>query len=255
MNVAIAEGDALLDNKKNKTPIVFDIVLLGFVLLFSGLVFFYYLYSFSPIKGNSMLNTIESGQCVLLQRRYYSLNRGDIITIDVPTDEKEESAEEAHILIKRVIGLEGDKILFVKSQNGIYVDMYTCKAGQNRFTLAEEKYILEKMRWVDDPDSSLRKKISIIEYKPTEKITEIKLNETYADSEKSALQTEITKNCTTVPSDEIFFLGDNRNYSSDSRNYGTRPLNNIIGKVVKIIDRGSTAEKFFRFMFNNYEST
>ncbi|MCH5350694.1 MAG: signal peptidase I [Clostridiales bacterium] len=255
MNVGIEDGDALLDRQKNKTPIVFDIVLLGFVLLFSGLVFFYYMYSFSPIKGNSMLNTIESGQCVLLQRRYYTLNRGDIITIDVPTDDDDDKEEEAHILIKRVIGLEGDKILFVKSQYGQYVDMYICEVGQSKFKLMNEPYILEKMKWVEDPDSSLRKKISVITYKSEQRITEIDMNEAYSDSDKAALQTEIAKNCTTVPKEEIFFLGDNRNYSSDSRNYGTRPKNKIIGKVIKIIDQGSAAERILRFMFNNYEST
>jgi signal peptidase I len=36
----------------------------------------------------------------------------------------------------------------------------------------------------------------------------------------------------TVPAGEIFVLGDNRSFSSDSRTFGSVPVPNIIGKVI-----------------------
>ncbi|RME70101.1 MAG: signal peptidase I [Chloroflexi bacterium] len=36
---------------------------------------------------------------------------------------------------------------------------------------------------------------------------------------------------TTVPPLNIFVLGDNRNYSNDSRNFGTVPLKNVVGRA------------------------
>ena len=249
MNEGIQEGNALLNNRKNKTPIVFDILLLGFVLFFSAIVIFYYYFAFSPIKGNSMLNTIEWGQSVLLKRHNYTLERGDIITIDVPTD-----TENPHILIKRVVGLEGDKILFVRSEDNIYVDMYICKAGSSNFELAEEPYILERMKWEPKPDSEIYQKVSITEYISAADITDIDITKEYTDKDKKAIQKQITNASYTVKSGEVFFLGDNRNNSNDSRHYGSQPKNMIIGKVIKIFKENSSEEKFFRFLFNNYES-
>lgn len=49
---------------------------------------------------------------------------------------------------------------------------------------------------------------------------------------------EIIKRVTYIAEDRTFFLlGDNLAYSSDSRNFGTIPLKNIMGKVTSKFDR------------------
>ena len=52
------------------------------------------------------------------------------------------------------------------------------------------------------------------------------LDEPYIDS-----QGRYTQQPTQVPEDQYFVLGDNRNNSSDSHNWGTLPSENVVGKA------------------------
>lgn len=125
------------------------------------------------VDGNSMLPTLENGEFVLVSKLSYTLGefkRGDIIVFHFPPNPKEE-------LIKRVIGLPGDRISARHGQ--VYVN-------------------------------------------------DIPLNEPYiADAPYYSGDWVVTEG-------HLFVLGDNRNNSNDSKDWGLLPHENVVGKAALI---------------------
>jgi signal peptidase I len=58
-------------------------------------------------------------------------------------------------------------------------------------------------------------------------VNEVPLDEPYIQAPPLTTMTEII-----VPDDSVFVMGDNRNVSSDSRAWGSLPIEDIIGKAV-----------------------
>jgi signal peptidase I len=125
------------------------------------------------VDGYSMQPTLEDGEFILVNKMSYKwsdIERGDIIVFHFPLNPDEE-------LIKRVIGLPGDKVQVQNHQ--VYV---------NGLPLSEP-YI----------------------------------------SQLPAYSGEWV-----VADGYLFVLGDNRNNSNDSKDWGLLPLENIVGKAVLI---------------------
>lgn len=122
------------------------------------------------VDGLSMQPTLEDGEFILVNKLSYQWNeieRGDIIVFDFPLNMEEE-------LIKRVIGIAGDKV--VVQNNQVFVNDQ----------LLNEPYISQPPRYSGE---------------------------------------------WLVTQGNIFVLGDNRNNSNDSKDWGLLPIENIVGKA------------------------
>ena len=123
------------------------------------------------VYGQSMEPNLHSNQRVVVEKISYNFHeprRGDIVVLKAPK-------VGSGLLIKRVIGLPGEKI--------------EIKGGK--------VYINERP-----------------------------LEEPYLSN-----QTQRDMKPVVVPPNHVFVLGDNRNFSNDSRSFGPVPLENIVGRA------------------------
>ncbi len=221
MQNEINSGDRLF-SPKNKALTVS--LCLTCAVLIAVILFFYWCY-FIPVKGDSMENTVFDGHYCLVQRRTFTLDRGDIAIIDTATN-----GEEEHIVIKRIIGVQGDRLLYMRSADNKTVDLYICKNGETNFIKLDEPYIKEQML-PDDKNPShnvfIDKNGNVI--KLVNHIANLETLDVFTSM--PTLQSFII----TVPDDSIYFLGDNRNVSRDSRYYGAYSLSSVKAKVLLIL--------------------
>lgn len=128
------------------------------------------------VASGSMLPTLEVNDRLVIDKlsyRWSNPGRGDIIVFSPTEKLKQQNMRDT--LIKRVIGLPGEKVEI--KQGRVYIND----------GLLSEKYIAENLRYQWGP--------------------------------------------VTVPAKSYLVMGDNRDYSYDSRYWGFVPHDNIIGKT------------------------
>ena len=211
--IQVSENEMVIEQKKKKSvlEIVLWIVLYLIILLSSTLIILNRVVFFSVyVDGPSMNPTLQSGD-VLFVNKKFEVKEGDIIVID---GEKENPDGDGYVwLIKRAIVIgEKDAVKVVEIKDGkVY-------AGYKNQVLTE----LEES------------------YLPEGTITPLDENN-IGPNNQPIWRWEINEG-------EIFYLGDNRGNSADSRSaYGTCMISQVKGTV------GEFALSFrwlSRFMYN-----
>ncbi len=161
------------------------------------------------IPSESMEHTLLVGDFLLVNKMafapsgtwrwllpYRDIQRGDIIVFHFPPDPPE------HV-VKRVIGLPGDH---VHLENGL--------AWVNGVRL-EEPWVVFEPSYPDDFRDSF----------PTQLYTDPGVDPHWW----MQMRTEVREGDLVVPPDNYFVLGDNRNFSRDSRYWGFVPRDHIVG--------------------------
>lgn len=168
-----------------------------------------YLYSFAfriqMVAGPSMESSFSNGDRVI---SIYDNNirRGDVVIANLDTI-KNQYAQEDEYIIKRVIGVPGDKIIYTKeglSINGDYIKEDYVSAVPSTSNTFNGQFIV----YHEDPNN-----------------------------EGSRLSVSYT----VIPEGYYFLMGDNRNNSKDSREFGLFSEEDIISVVV-IKSSGLNAE-------------
>lgn len=179
-------------------------ILLVILALILGIYVFFRPFT---VSGQSMQPTLKGEEndhdVVMVARITLGYNRGDIVVIDRGDDIP---ATESRYIVKRVIGLGGDRLAFIREETDgeRRISLYIDKNDGKGFVRQNEDYIKNSMSKEDD---GLFLKVDI--------------GNGVSELEKVAYE---------VPRDCLFVMGDNRDNSWDSRHWGAFRRSQSCGK-------------------------
>ena len=217
------------DKKKKQKIIAFNLdwaQTVYFAAFFASVVMFFFLQAFR-IPSASMRNTLLEGDNLFVNKAYYGMRlpfvkknivnfhdiqRGDIIIFRFPAKDKEQSncgePQYGRDFVKRVIALPGEKVE-VKGHTIYINDKELPPQDYAIFSDHDEQIVLNPFKQEEYQ--------KIWEDRKLEKYFGLALRDNFGPI--------------IVPEGQYFAMGDNRDFSCDSRFWGPVPKENIKGKA------------------------
>ncbi|MEO0443314.1 MAG: signal peptidase I [Pseudomonadota bacterium] len=224
----VALIDTLVTAKRRRPdeaePVLVEYSKSFFPVLLIVLVFRSFLVEPFQIPSTSMVPTLKVGDFILVNKFTYGIRlpvirtkvfdisnpkRGDVMVFFPPHQKR--------YFIKRVIGLPGDTVRY--ADNELYI---------NGEKLAVNFIATDTSRLLDANDFCKRARQ---QYQLFEEVVDGKIHQMRRCSLPIAYPGDRSW---VVPADSYFMIGDNRDNSSDSRDWGVVPADNIVGKAFAI---------------------
>lgn len=195
-----------------------------------------FLYEPFKIPSESMLPTLHVGDFILVNKFTYGLRlpvanikvtdgsgvqRGDIMVFRLPENQSKD-------LIKRVVGLPGDRVAYINKRLSINGEPVALQAA-GQLTQVDEQLSLRRFDAVQESFGGKAHTILIDPNLPTFSPLGVR-----SYPQRDQCQYRADGFICTVPAGHYFAMGDNRDNSDDSRYWGFVPDANIVGKAVRI---------------------
>ena len=201
-------------------------------------VFFLRSFLYEPFKipSESMLPTLQVGDFILVNKYAYGIRlpvinkmigetgspqRGDVMVFRLPETPTKD-------LIKRVIGLPGDKIAYRQKRLAIN-DQPVDAASLGTATSVDQQFGLQRYESFRETFGQKTHNIMLNPQMPSVNLAGVRR---FPNHEQCQFST--AGFVCTVPAGHYFVMGDSRDNSDDSRYWGFVPDENIVGKAVAI---------------------
>lgn len=225
-SVSNSDSDVLCANevRKQKTnQKIFNVLLVVLAILLAfSLILRFFIGCRISVQGQSMEPNFHSGDVVWMNKRAEP-QRGDVVVLfeqqltvfqkiqsEFYYGSNSQKAAQYKKLIKRVVALGGDK-LWVEQHDQGYVLVVKTADGK---TLSEDYYTVGNQ--------------SALFYAGDKTVSVPRMTENSLGNLKNCTSEE---NAYEVPQGYFYFMGDNRNNSTDSRSLGALPISHIYGVV------------------------
>ena len=187
-----------------------------------------YCFSLVQVDGPSMQPTLYHGERLVVRKLLYTPDNGDVVIVKSDVLQK--------YIVKRVIALPGQEIGFDAERNvmvdgEIINEPYIASKQENLYYLYSYPLQIPKKGEVASLEVIAAEMSTDMIEEPVSVSIEGKDGKIYVSGSKFVKDGEFIPGETKYTQDGYFVLGDNRNHSSDSRNLGIIPKEEIVGKA------------------------